>query len=319
MGCSRTPGILGQDDRWGAARTRGPLGVHDQADPNWCTRLGDTPGPLGVHDHADPTLPGLMGLSLTGRPPMMLRLADGTALAMPCDAGEQVPERAPWMNFAEAKAREFKGAKEAEIQKTLNFHTEVHTGQTSMVGSTHAWCAAFVNWCLMQAGYEVDNKTFADHVYAKGRAHAFYEVTQAKLKKGERSVPKVRNPLFVQIDKPVFGAVAMVTGPGGRGHHVGFVYAKSGPNELVLLGGNQSDTIKFSPFNIEPVAAQTLKVSGKTVTIAAKKDSLMFLVPADYAAFAQTDTQALSTRTAEELNVDFGITVAKPGGRESTR
>ena len=318
MGCSRTSGVLGQDDQWGAARTRGPLGIHDQADPNWCTRLGDTPGSLGIHDHADPTLPGLMGLSLAGGA-AMLRLADGTALAMPCDAGEPVPERAPWISFAEAKAREFKGAKEAEIQKTLNFHKEVHTGQTSMVGSAHAWCAAFVNWCLMQAGYEVDNKTFADHVYDKGRAHGFFEVTQARLKKGERSVPKVRNPLFVRLDKPVYGAVAMVTGPAGHGHHVGFVYAKSGPNELVLLGGNQSDTIKFSPFNIEPVAAQTLKVSGKTVTIAARKGRLIFLVPADYAAFAQTDTQALPSQTAEELNVAFGITAANPGGRETTR
>lgn len=248
--------------------------------------LGDTPGSLGIHDHADPTLPCLMGLSLAGSAPM-LRLADGRALA--------------------------------EIQKTLNFHKEVHTGQNSMVGTSQAWCAAFVNWCLMQAGYEVDNKTFADHVYDKGRAHGFFEVTQARLKKGERSVPKVRNPLFVRLDKPVYGAVAMVTGPGGHGHHVGFVYAKSGPNELVLLGGNQSDTIKFSPFNIEPVAAQTLKVSGKTLTIAAKKDRLMFLVPADYAAFAQTDTQALPSQTAEELNVAFGITPAKPGGRETTR
>lgn len=318
MGCSRTSGVLGQDDQWGGARTRGPLGIHDQADPNWCTRLGDTPGSLGIHDHADPTLPCLTGLSLAGSTPMMLRLADGTALAMPCAAGQPQPERAPWMSFAEAKAREFKGANEAEIQKSLNFHKEVHTGQSSLVG-TAAWCAAFVNWCLMQAGYSVDNKTFADHVADKGRAHGFYEVTQAKLTKGERAVPMVRNPLFVLLDKPVYGAVAMVTGPGGHGHHVGFVYARSGPNELVLLGGNQSDTIKFSPFNIEPVAAQTLKVEGKTVTIAAKKDRLMFLVPADYAAFAQTDTQALPTQTAEALNVAFGITAAKPGGRESTR
>lgn len=317
MGNSRTSGVLGHDDQWGAARTRGPLGVHDQADPNWCTRLGDTPGSLGIHDHADPTLPCL--LLGPSAPVQMLRLADGTALAMPCEAIAPEPRQAPWMSFAEAKAREFKGAKEAEIQKTLNFQKEVHTGQTEMVGTAHAWCAAFVNWCLMQAGYEVDNKTFAGHVADKGRAHGFFEVTQHKVKKGGRAAPMVRNPLFTQIDSPVFGAVAMVAGPGGHGHHVGFVYAKPGANEVVLLGGNQSDTIKFSAFNIAPVAAQSLKVKGKTVTIAAKKDHLMFFVPADYAAFAQADTQALSSQTADALNLAFGITTAKPGARESTR
>ena len=104
----------------------------------------------------------------------------------------------------------------------------------------------------------------AGHVYDKGRAHGFCEVTQAKLKKGERSVRKVRNPLFVQLDKPVYGAVVMAAGPGGHGHRVGFVQARSDPNELMLLGGKH------------------------------------------YAAFAQTDTQALPTQTAGAL-VAFGI------------
>jgi hypothetical protein len=36
-----------------SARTPGPLGLNDQADPNRTTMLGDTPGPLGVNDLAD--------------------------------------------------------------------------------------------------------------------------------------------------------------------------------------------------------------------------------------------------------------------------
>jgi len=39
------------------ARTHGPLGINDQADPNVTSLLGDTPGPLGIMDYADPTLP----------------------------------------------------------------------------------------------------------------------------------------------------------------------------------------------------------------------------------------------------------------------
>jgi hypothetical protein len=88
----------------------------------------------------------------------------------------------------------------------------------------------------------------------------------------------------------------------------------------VLLGGNQADTIKFSTHHIEAVAARTETVNGKKLTIAAKPDHLMFFVPADYAATAQTDAEVLGDKAADALNVEFGVTAAKPGpGRESTR
>lgn len=46
------------------ARTCGPLGINDQADPNVSTLLGDTPGPLGVNDHADPSSPPVCSAKL---------------------------------------------------------------------------------------------------------------------------------------------------------------------------------------------------------------------------------------------------------------
>lgn len=63
------------------ARTPGPLGFNDAADPNVTTRLGDTPGPLGMNDYADPTLPryGAPGA------PSAARLADGTPVAVGSD------------------------------------------------------------------------------------------------------------------------------------------------------------------------------------------------------------------------------------------
>lgn len=86
MACSRVPGPL--NFMPGAvgfgARSPGPLGLFDQADPNWLTLLGDTPGVLGQLDGADPMPP----LSAFG---CMARLASGTAVKVP--AGGQDGKR----------------------------------------------------------------------------------------------------------------------------------------------------------------------------------------------------------------------------------
>ena len=59
MGSSRIPGSYNPPDNVCRvpARTPGPLGLFDQADPNMTTLAGDTPGTLGLRDHGDPTLP----------------------------------------------------------------------------------------------------------------------------------------------------------------------------------------------------------------------------------------------------------------------
>ncbi|NTV96644.1 MAG: hypothetical protein HGA75_14740 [Thiobacillus sp.] len=318
MSGSRIPCRLAGDGFWPSARTPGPLGLNDQGDPNICSLLGDTPGVLGCKDVGDPTLAPLQPIRGAGLS-QMIRLADGTALAMPFGVLEPAQTRAPWMRFAEEQARQHKGAKENVIEKTSNYNKVLGTGQSTLVGSEHAWCAAFVNWCLKQAGYDIDNDSFADRKAAMGRAHAFYEVQKDKLKKGEKSAPLVRNPLYVKLAAPVFGAIALVTNRGGHGHHAGFVYSKPAANTVVLLGGNQGDTIKFTEFNIEAVPARTVEVKGKKTTIPGKPDHLMFFVPASYEAYAEADTQPLGSDSAQALNKTFGITSASGGGRETTR
>lgn len=214
-------------------------------------------------------------------------------------AGEPIaliqPEegRAPWMKYAINEAKRHKGAKESEIEKSINYATEVKTGQKTIIGDPdpkkeqHPWCAAFANWCLMKAGYPIDNVSFYDHAAAKGRAHGFFEVTGPKDPK-TKSAPRVRNPLYTKLDKPVYGAVAMVTGESGHGHHVGFVYADQGNGALVLLGGNQADQVNFSPFLIK-----------------SKKDHLLFFVPSSYT--VQASDYQLIKSDAGALNKAFGI------------
>jgi hypothetical protein len=54
MASSTVPGILGKDapDTLVPARTPGPLGINDAADPNARAAPGDTPGALGINDAA---------------------------------------------------------------------------------------------------------------------------------------------------------------------------------------------------------------------------------------------------------------------------
>lgn len=294
MANSVTPGVLGFTGRelCTPARTPGSLGLNDQGDPRLCTRLGDTAGCTGLHDGADASLPWWDPT----RPPMLgpVRASDGTPLAMPAAAPALAPvDPVPWIKIAEDEARKFKGQDEAIIQKTTNYAKEVGTGQATLVGNDHPWCAAFVNWCLMKAGVPVDNPTHADHVAAKGRAHGFYEVKGPKVVKGgDKGQPMVRNPLFVQLDAPVFGAIAMVANAGGHGHHVGFVYSQPSPNNVVLLGGNQGSTICFAQDNV---------VAGK-----GQKNHLLFFFPAGNG-WSPKAARALGSDSAEALNKTFGI------------
>jgi hypothetical protein len=58
------------------ARTCGPLGYNDQADPDVTSLLGDTPGSLGINDYADPTIPWYSAVDA------VTRLSDGVAVSI---------------------------------------------------------------------------------------------------------------------------------------------------------------------------------------------------------------------------------------------
>lgn len=230
-------------------------------------------------------------------------------------------KRAPWMAYAVAEAKQFKGMDEKEIEKSRNYATEVKTGQQTIIGNNHPWCAAFVNWCLMQAGYPIENPDFYDKVAAKGRAHGFYEVKGKKENKTDKDAAMVRNPLYVEIDKPIFGAIAMVTNAGGHGHHVGFVYAKSKNGfDAILLGGNQKNQINFSPFSIDRRSFKRTKLdNGKKVEVTKWTESLKFFVPTSYLKQAGLDEKLsdLGTAEASDLNKQFGIVLAEKEGSDT--
>jgi uncharacterized protein (TIGR02594 family) len=213
----------------------------------------------------------------------------------------------PWMKYALAEAKRFKGADERVIEKSINYHKENKAGLPNMHEDRYAWCASFANWCIRKAGYPIvnprelgleDRKTFAD---------GFRQVH-----KGKRLVS---NPLFVQIPEPVYGAIAVVTLPKGvrperPGKHVGFVYGRSSKNKICVLGGNQGNTIKFSDY-IEKEITQTVnKIDKKTKqkkSVQKKSNHLEFYLPTAYYPIYAKSSKTLSQVNTFNINNSYNI------------
>lgn len=211
-----------------------------------------------------------------------------------------VSGRAPWMAIAIAEAKLRYGKHEEVLEGEIDYHVEIGDGSKFL--TKMAWCAAFVNWCLLKAGYPIENVGFRDRRATMGRAHGFYEMDE----KG-----KIRNPLFVELDRPIYGAISVAAYRGGHGYHVGFAYGKAGEGDLILLGGNQDDRIKFSPFNMSLV--QTMKVASKDgrekEVVVKNSDYLRYFVPAIYYEKARKDLESpgLDAMNVDALNKVIGV------------
>lgn len=85
------------------------------------------------------------------------------------------------------------------------------------------WCSAFVNWCLMQAGYRGTGKASARSWLVWGQA--------------------------LPISEPRHGCIVVLwrgepTSPQG---HVGF-YHRNGAGKIWLCGGNQQNAVSISAY-----------------------------------------------------------------------
>jgi uncharacterized protein (TIGR02594 family) len=201
--------------------------------------------------------------------------------------------RTPWMAYAIAEAKRWKGRKEDEIEKEQNYHALIKNGRKSLSGSLNAWCSAFVNWCLLQAGYPIDNKEWS------ARARGIYSNDVFDEKKR-----LIQNPLFIELGSPIYGAIALVTNiKSDMGSHVAFVYGHDAAGHMCLLGGNQSDRIMFTPFALKGVT-----------------NRLRFFIPSAYAKQAQNDIEKndLQRFDSKKINIEFNI-IEDSGKAGSTR
>ena len=122
-------------------------------------------------------------------------------------------EELPWI----AVAREEVGVKEITGKdhnpKIIEYHSFT---SGNFKDDETPWCSSFVNWVMSQVGIKGTNSAGAYSWKNWGK----------------------------KLDKPAYGSLAVVN-KNGTGH-VGFVVAVTKNNNLVILGGNQKDEVRYS-------------------------------------------------------------------------
>ena len=149
---------------------------------------------------------------------------------------------APWMVYAkqelEKKVKEVKGSTHSpDVLKYFN------TTSYDPANDEEPWCSAFANWCVVSAGIETPNSARAidwKRAWGKGK----------------------------DLGKPAYGALMIFhwhqteatckakncskknkwPSPGCTKGHVGFVVGKTSSGKMVVLGGNQDDSVKLSAY-----------------------------------------------------------------------
>lgn len=159
------------------------------------------------------------------------------------DATHQESSGAPWMVYAkqelEKKVKEVKG--KTHSKDVLKYFD---TTSYDPDNDEEPWCSAFANWCVVSAGIETPNSARA------------IDWKRAWKTKGK------------DLGKPAYGSIAVFwwhqteakckaencskknkwPDPGCTKGHVGFVVGKTSGGKLVILGGNQKDSVRLSAF-----------------------------------------------------------------------
>lgn len=130
----------------------------------------------------------------------------------------------PWMAVARVEAlggvREIEGAgSNARIVEYLR-STTYPDALIDANGDSIAWCASFVNWCLLQAGYRGTGK-------ANARSYLTYGAAVTEPQPGD----------IVVLSRP----------PSPTSGHVA-LFVKLDKNRIVCLGGNQGNRVCQAPY-----------------------------------------------------------------------
>lgn len=137
-------------------------------------------------------------------------------------------EKPNWVRIATAEI----GVKENTSKSKHNPRViEYHASVQGRINTDETpWCSSFVNWVMKKAG--------------KGGTSSAMAISWLKYGKN--------------LNRPAYGAIAVIDWDGGgkgwKGH-VGFVVGKNGDDEILLLGGNQSNAVNIKAFPKDKIVA----------------------------------------------------------------
>lgn len=158
-------------------------------------------------------------------PGQLVNVADDTAAvpaqaAAPANAPGDFAAPPPWMQIAimEVGVREWAGA--ADNPRILEYLRSCGISGSLLHDET-AWCAAFVNWCVMQSGYQPRGSAKVSDWWNWGRPVA-----------------------------PTYGAICILqplTVDQASSGHIGFLHAQDA-NNVWLLSGNSQNQVRISAY-----------------------------------------------------------------------
>jgi uncharacterized protein (TIGR02594 family) len=134
-----------------------------------------------------------------------------------------------WISVAEDELGQKEVAGKKHNARILEYHGTT-TGKAQ--DDETAWCASFVNWVLKKSGYNGAGSAWS---------HSWKDWGDG-------------------LSKPAVGCVAFIdwgkvdASKKGKGH-VGFVVGKTAKGSIVLLGGNQSDEVRYTAFQASHIQA----------------------------------------------------------------
>ncbi len=148
------------------------------------------------------------------------------------------PTTPPWLEVALAEAKAAKFIEEWDeptvkmVKKYHNYcnHFDNPASTDYVEDIEDAWCSSFVNWCLGQTDYKgIKSPASQSVLWQEGK-------------------------LFKRIEEPEYGCIVLFTNfVKSDGHqsakgHITFLYGKDSNGDLICLGGNQGQRIKFSRY-----------------------------------------------------------------------
>jgi uncharacterized protein (TIGR02594 family) len=127
-----------------------------------------------------------------------------------------------WIGIAKSQmgVHEVRGG---ENPKIIEYHSVTTLKSTE---DEVAWCAAFVCWCLEKSGIRSNRNAWAQSFASFGK----------------------------RLDSPVVGCIVVFRWSASSGH-VGFFMGKNPDGTIKVLGGNQSDEVRYSNYATGQVIA----------------------------------------------------------------